>query len=170
MAQFNHVFRVLDDQPAPLRIDDEVTDATTRAETTEATRARGDATTALSVDQDKTDRRRSRNSVYYSNSGANALLELHQPEAQLKEADEDSEDDQNTQEEEVSEEEQALEDRQITITPVQDEARGDYFESNIRSPSQTPSDAHQQHDYQRSASNKGLSINVSGASVTGEQR
>jgi hypothetical protein len=65
LGQFDHVFCVVDDLPAPQRIGDE-----------EAEEVLGRSSSVPDVQvQGTDDRRRSRNSIYYSQSGADALME-----------------------------------------------------------------------------------------------
>ena len=77
LTEFAHVFRVLDDQPAPLRIDDDDAISEEAVPVSDPIRRMGDSTVAIprQWDAEKSNRRRSRNSMYYSASGADTLLE-----------------------------------------------------------------------------------------------
>ena len=159
------MFRVLDDQPAPLRIEDE-------AEEEQPATTDEDIPAVDPISADESDmkrKRRSRNSMYYASTGADALLEIRgsKLEGPSEESSDDPDDEEISAESDI--EEDSADDRYETATnfPAPSSPtlamRPDLPRPGLTKQGHT-------HDYQRNASEKGLMIQVTDTSQDATRR
>jgi hypothetical protein len=140
---------VLDDQPAPLRIDDEEAES-------EELLGRSSSVPDVHV-QAAEDKRRSRNSVYYSQSGADALMETRgQSLSSPKEDDEtdSSDDEESTPDSDVDNQSIPQSSPLMTPSPLGSHQTDSYFDAVSHIPIRT----HERT--QQLATDKGLQIQV----------